>query len=73
MYTVGTIFQTTYNSSKSRFPGNTFGQQQLQSDSGKRNKEIREQMRLLSGSDNQKNYMEPCQNRFVDCAVFCSW
>lgn len=60
MYTVGTIFQTTYNSSKSRFPGNTFGQQQLQSDSGKRNKEIREQMRLLSGSDNQ--VYENCQN-----------
>ena len=60
MYTVGTIFQTTYNSSKSRFPGNTFGQQQLQSDSGKRNKEIREQMRLLSGSDNQ--VYGNCQN-----------
>ena len=60
MYTVGTVFQTTYNSSKSRFPGNTFGQQQLQSDSGKRNKEIREQMRLLSGSDNQ--VYGNCQN-----------
>lgn len=60
MYTVGTIFQTTYNSSKSMFPGNTFGQQQLQSDSGKRNKEIREQMRLLSGSDNQ--VYGNCQN-----------
>ena len=60
MYTVGTIFQTTYNSSKSRFPGNTVGQQQLQSDSGKRNKEIREQMRLLSGSDNQ--VYGNCQN-----------
>ena len=60
MYTVGTIFQTTYNSSKSRFPGNTLGQQQLQSDSGKRNKEIREQMRLLSGSDNQ--VYGNCQN-----------
>ena len=60
MYTVGTTFQTTYNSSKSRFPGNTFGQQQLQSDSGKRNKEIREQMRLLSGSDNQ--VYGNCQN-----------
>ena len=60
MYTVGTIFQTTYNSSKSRFPGNTFGQQQLQSDSGKRNKEFREQMRLLSGSDNQ--VYGNCQN-----------
>ena len=60
MYTVGTIFQTTYNSSKSRFPGNTFGQQQLQSDSWKRNKEIREQMRLLSGSDNQ--VYGNCQN-----------
>lgn len=60
MYTVGTIFQTTYNSSKLRFPGNTFGQQQLQSDSGKRNKEIREQMRLLSGSDNQ--VYGNCQN-----------
>ena len=60
MYTVGTIFQTTYNSSKSRLPGNAFGQQQLQSDSGKRNKEIREQMRLLSGSDNQ--VYGNCQN-----------
>ena len=60
MYTVGTTFQTTYNSSKSRFPGNIFGQQQLQSDSGKRNKEIREQMRLLSGSDNQ--VYGNCQN-----------
>ena len=60
MYTVGTIFQTTYNSSKSRFPGNAFGQQQLQSDSGKRNKEFREQMRLLSGSDNQ--VYGNCQN-----------
>lgn len=65
MYTVGTIFQTTYNSSKSRFPGNTFGQQQLQSDSGKRNKEIREQMRLLSSSNNQAsgNYQNGAGNK----------
>ena len=49
MYTVGSIFQTTYTTSKTMFPGNTLGQQQLQSGSGKRKKELREQMRLLNG------------------------
>ena len=53
MYTVGSIFQTTYTTSKTMFPGNTLGQQQLQSGSGKRKKELREQMRLLNGSGNQ--------------------
>ena len=53
MYTVGSIFQTTYATSKTMFPGNTLGQQQLQSGSGKRKKELREQMRLLNGSGNQ--------------------
>ena len=53
MYTVGSIFQTTYTTSKTMFPGNTLGQQQLQSGSGKRKKELREQMRLLNGFGNQ--------------------
>ena len=53
MYTVGSIFQTTYTTSKTMFPGNTLGQQQLQSGSGKRKKELREQMRLLNGCRNQ--------------------
>lgn len=53
MYTVGSLFQTTYKTSKSMFPCTTWGQQQFPSGSGKKNKEIREQMRLLTGSGNQ--------------------
>ena len=53
MYTVGSIFQTSYKTSKNMFPGMTLGQQKSQSGSGKRNQEIREQMRLLNGSGNQ--------------------
>lgn len=52
MYSVGSIFQTTYKNSKTRFPGNTSGQRQIKSCTGKRNKEIREQVCLLSGSNN---------------------
>ena len=65
MYTVGTVFQTTYKSSKSGFTGNILGQQQLRSGSGKRNKEIREQMQLLSSSNNQAsvNYQKGAGNK----------
>ena len=65
MYTVGTVFQTTYKSSKSGFTGNILGQQQLRSGSGKRNKEIREQMQLLSSSNNQAsgNYQNGAGNK----------
>lgn len=65
MYSVGSIFQTTYKSSKTRFPGNTSGQRQIKSCTGKSNKEIREQVRLLSGSNNQVsgNYQNSAGNK----------
>ena len=54
MYSVGSIFQTTYKSSKVRALSNTLEQKQIKPGSGSRNKEVREQMRLLSGSSNQE-------------------
>lgn len=65
MYSVGSIFQTTYKNSKTRFPGNTSGQQQIKPGSRNKNKEIREQVRLLSGSNNQVsgNYQNSAGNK----------
>lgn len=65
MYSVGSIFQTTYKNSKTRFPGNTSGQQQIKPGSRNKNKEIREQVRLLSGSNNQVsgNYQNSAENK----------